>query len=81
MIKKIKNQLFFLTISILLFSYIFYVYKTQITMKENKEKPVTVRLPTSLYEHYLEKALKRAQKERRIVKISEVLREALEQNK
>lgn len=50
-------------------------------MKENKERPVTIRLSNNLYNHYLEKAIKRTQKEKRIVKISEVLREALELNK
>lgn len=50
-------------------------------MKENKEKPVTLRISNSLYQHYVEKALKRGQKEKRIVKISEIFREVLENGK
>jgi len=50
-------------------------------MKENKDIPVTVRLSKGLYQTYINKALKKCQKEKRIVKISEVLREALEKYK
>lgn len=50
-------------------------------MKENKEIPVTIRLTKSLYNCYIEKALKKGLKEKRIIKISEVLREAIEKGK
>lgn len=47
----------------------------------NQERPVTIRITDNLYQHYVNKALKRGQKEKRIVKISEVLREVLENGK
>lgn len=50
-------------------------------MRENKEKIVTIRLLPSLYQHYVEIALKKGQQEKRIVGISEVLREVLENGK
>jgi len=50
-------------------------------MSESKEKPVTIRLSNKLYQHYVEKALKKGQKEKRIVRISEVMREVLENYK
>lgn len=50
-------------------------------MNNKKDKHLTIRLSNSLYEHYVEKAIKKSQKEHRIVKVSEVLREVLEKNK
>lgn len=46
-----------------------------------KDKHITLRLQNDLYQSYIEKALKKGQKEKRIVKISEVLRDALEKCK
>lgn len=46
-----------------------------------KDRPVTIRLPEMLYQTYINKALTQGQKEKRIVKISEVIRETLEKNK
>lgn len=51
------------------------------TKKPIKERPVTIRISNELYEFFLEKALNRAQKEKRIVKISEIMRDALERGK
>lgn len=55
--------------------------KNKMTKKPIKERPVTIRISNELYEFFLEKALNRAQKEKRIVKISEIMRDALERGK
>nr|QBM02808.1 hypothetical protein [uncultured archaeon] len=59
-----------------------YICNTQ-TLKhiKMKDKHITLRLTSDTYQTYVEKALKRGQKEKRIVKISEVLREVLENGK
>ena len=48
---------------------------------ETKDKPVTIRIPTDLYDFFVQKALTRGQEEKRIVKVSEVMREAMEAGK
>ena len=47
----------------------------------NQNKHLTIRLSTELYQSYAKKALKKGKKENRIVKMAEVIREALEKNK
>ena len=47
----------------------------------NQNKQLNIRLSKELYQSYEEKALKKGKKEKRIVKISEVVREALEKNR
>lgn len=50
--------------------------------KENaKDKPVTIRIPNELYNFFVEKALNIAQTERKIVKVSTLMREAMENGK
>lgn len=49
--------------------------------KKQKDKAITVRIPIKLYDFFLEKTLERTQKERRVVKISEIIREAIENGK
>lgn len=46
-----------------------------------KDRHLTIRVPHELYEAYVKKTLARSQKEKRLIKISEIIREALEQNK
>lgn len=48
---------------------------------KQKDKPVTIRITKELYDFFLDKALNRAQKEKRVVKISEIMREAMERGK
>ena len=43
-----------------------------------KDKAVTVRIPIELYNLFLERTLERSNKEKRMVKISEIMREAME---
>ncbi len=47
-------------------------------MEKSKEKHLSVRLSSDLYQKYVEKAIERSNKENRIVKISEIVREVLE---
>lgn len=47
-------------------------------MKKTIDKHLSVRLSSELYQKYIEKAIKRSNKENRIVKISEIVREVLE---
>lgn len=46
-----------------------------------KDKHLTIRLSKELYEAYVKKTLARSQKEKKLIKLSEVIREALEKNK
>ncbi len=46
--------------------------------KENKGKSITFRLNQDLYEKCVENAINRSIKEKRIVKVSEIIREILE---
>ncbi len=46
-----------------------------------KEKHLTIRISTELYNSYIKKALNKGVKEKRIVKLSEIIREILENNK
>lgn len=50
-------------------------------MKNNVDRPITIRISNDLYNFFLEEALSRGQKEKRIVKVSEVMREAMENGK
>jgi len=47
-------------------------------MKKTIDKHLSVRLSYELYQKYVEKAIKRSNEEKRIVKVSEVIRESLE---
>jgi hypothetical protein len=47
----------------------------------NQNRHLTIRLSKELYKSYESKAIKKGKKENRIVKISEVIREALEKCK
>ena len=47
----------------------------------NQDTQLTIRLSKDLYQSYADKALKKGKKEKRIVKIAEVVREALERCK
>ena len=42
-----------------------------------RDKHITMRLPQDLYQSYVDAALEKGQKEKRIVNLSEVLRDAL----
>lgn len=46
-------------------------------MEKSTDKHLSVRLSLELYQKYVEKAIKRSNKENRIVKISEIVREVL----
>lgn len=46
-----------------------------------KDKLMAIRLPKETYQKYIEKALKKGQQEKRVVTVSEVIREVLEKNK
>ena len=46
-----------------------------------KDKAISLRLPTELYEVYVQKALDKSNKEKRIVNVSEIIRDILEENK
>ena len=53
-------------------------------MKSKKisvDRPITIRISNDLYNFFLERALCRGQEEKRIVKVSEVMREAMENGK
>ena len=50
-------------------------------MKETnkkQDKHLSVRFNSELYQKYIEKAIERSNKENRIVKVSEIIREVLE---
>lgn len=47
-------------------------------MKKSRDKHLSVRLSSELYQKYVEKAIERSNKENRIVKMSEIIREVLE---
>lgn len=46
--------------------------------KNEKDKHLSLRFSSELYQKYVERAIKRSMKENRIVKVSEVIREVLE---
>jgi hypothetical protein len=46
-----------------------------------KEKHLTIRLPINLYEIYVKKTIDASQKEGRLIKLSEIIREVLQKNK
>jgi len=54
-------------------------HKPTINMKTEtlRDKHITMRLPQDLYQSYVDAALEKGQKEKRIVNLSEVLRDAL----
>lgn len=43
-----------------------------------KEKHLTIRIPIELYNILIEKALKKGSKEKKIIKLSEIIREILQ---
>lgn len=47
-------------------------------MKKPKEKAISLRLSQELYQKFVEKAIRQSSKEKRIVSISEVIRQILE---
>lgn len=47
-------------------------------MKEKKDKAISLRLSEELHQKYVEKAIERSNKEKRIVNVSEIIREVLE---
>lgn len=46
-----------------------------------KDKHLTLRLSFELYDKYVQKAIKRSQKEGKLIKLSTIIREVLEDNK
>ena len=46
--------------------------------KNEKDKHLSVRFSSELYQKYIERAIERSNKENRIVKVSEIIREVLE---
>lgn len=44
----------------------------------DKDKSLTVRIPKEIYQQYLDIAIRKSNEERRIVKVSEIVRHALE---
>lgn len=48
--------------------------------KNEKDKHLSVRFSSELYQKYIEKAIERSNKENRIVKVSEIIREILEKS-
>ena len=46
-----------------------------------KDRHLSIRISEDLYKSYIKKALKRGNEEERIVKVSEIIREVLENNK
>lgn len=46
-----------------------------------KDKHLNIRIPKELYEAYVKKTLIQSQKENRLIKISEIIRDVLEKNK
>ena len=49
--------------------------------KTNKDRHLTIRMEQDLYDAYIKKALDKSNKEKRLVKLSEVIREILIENK
>ena len=47
-------------------------------MNNKKEKAISLRLTEELYQKYIDKAIERTNQEKRIVKVSEIIREVLE---
>jgi hypothetical protein len=47
-------------------------------MSKEKDKHLSVRFSSVLYQKYIDKAIKRSSDEKRIVKVSEIIREVLE---
>jgi predicted DNA-binding protein len=45
-----------------------------------KDKHLSIRISDELYQKYVEEAIKRSNTEKRIVKVSEIIREKLERN-
>lgn len=45
---------------------------------KTKDKHLSVRFSSELYQKYIDKAIQRSNKEKRIVKVSEIIREILE---
>lgn len=43
-----------------------------------KDKALSIRIPAELYQLYVEETIKRTNKEKRLVKVSEIIREVLE---
>lgn len=46
--------------------------------KNEKDKHLSVRFSSELYQKYIDKAIERTNQEKRIVKVSEIIREVLE---
>lgn len=46
-----------------------------------KDRHLTIRISQELYDSYVKKTLVKSQKEKRLIKISEIIRETLESNK
>ena len=55
------------------------IQKYRITMKKNKEKAISLRLPQELYQKLVNKTIKNSQKEGRLITISEEIRKILEE--
>ena len=53
------------------------IQKYRITMKKNKEKAISLRLPQELYQKLVNKTIKNYQKEGRLITISEEIRKIL----
>lgn len=47
-------------------------------MENKKDKSITIRVPTELYQQYVNETINRTNKENRLVKVSEIIREVLE---
>ena len=47
-------------------------------MKKIQDKHLNIRFSKELYQKYIDKAIKRSSEEKRIVKVSEIIREVLE---
>jgi len=47
-------------------------------MENKKDKSLTIRVPAELYQQYVDETIKRTNKENRLVKVSEIIREVLE---
>ena len=45
-----------------------------------KEKHLTIRIPLDLYQKYVDIAIKKSLKEGKLIKLSEIIRETLENN-
>jgi hypothetical protein len=58
--------------------FIIVTHKYCIPMSKEKDKHLSVRFSSVLYQKYIDKAIKRSSDEKRIVKVSEIIREVLE---